>query len=283
MLLAIKLSGKVLEDQEPRRRLCLQLSDLVQSGHKLLVVHGGGKQLSDFSHRLGIIAVQYQGRRVTDEPTLKLAKMVFSAINRDLVAGLMATGTPAIGMSSFDAGIVYCRRRPPIPIQTLDPANQKETHLIDFGLVGEVEGINIEPLEAFWEFGLTPVMNCLGADREGQIFNVNADTLAAELAVALKADRLIGVSDVDGVYLTPRDPSTRIAQMTSAEAYRYVQEGRFYGGMVPKIESALDVLRRGVASVQIVSGIREGALLEGVKGQAGTSIVQDRPTKKKRR
>lgn len=264
MILVIKLSGKVLEEDKLRAQLCRQIARLAQDKHQLVVVHGGGKQLTDLSRRLQIPIVQHQGRRVTDEATLELATMVFSAINRDLVADLVATGLPAIGISAFDGGLTSCHRRPPLSVS---PGSEP----IDFGLVGEIESIDLFLLEKFWESGWVPIVSCLGAD-SGQILNINADTLAAELAVELKAARLISVSDVEGIYLDINDPSSRIAQLSSTETQALLSEGRFTDGMVPKVQTALRVIEGGVEAVQIVSGVKENTLLDALEGKAGTMI-----------
>ncbi|MDA2934684.1 acetylglutamate kinase [Acidobacteria bacterium AH-259-D05] len=275
MTLVIKLGGKVLGEAELRRQLCQQIAGLEKQTHQLLVVHGGGKQLTDLSNRLGHPIVQYQGRRVTDQATLELATMVFSAINRNLVSGLMAAGLSAIGIAGFDAGLITCRRRPPIPITTTDCSGRQSVERIDFGLVGEIESMDPSVLRQFWQSGLTPVISCLGADSDGQILNINADTLAAELAIELRATRLISVSDVEGICLDVDDPSTCLPQLTAAQARQFLKEGRLTDGMVPKVETALKVLQQGVGSVQILSGLKENALLEGLDGKAGTLLTAD--------
>ncbi|MDA2930135.1 acetylglutamate kinase [Acidobacteria bacterium AH-259-O06] len=274
MILIIKLSGKVLEETQLRLSLCGQIAQLAQEGHRLLIVHGGGKQLTALSERLGIPIVQHQGRRVTDEATLELATMVFSAINCNLVSSLIAWGLPAIGISAFDAKLTSCRRRPPIPVTTTESTGHQSVQSIDFGLVGEIKQIDVSVLSRLWESALFPVVSCLGADDSGQILNINADTLAAELAVALQATRLISVSDVEGIYLDMDDPSSRLAELSAAQARKYLSEGRFTDGMAPKIEAALQVLERGVGSVQILSGLRENALLQGLMGKAGTLLTK---------
>ncbi|MDA2927641.1 acetylglutamate kinase [Acidobacteria bacterium AH-259-G07] len=274
MILIIKLSGKVLEERQLRLSLCGQIAELAQEGHRLLIVHGGGKQLTVLSERLGIPIVQHQGRRVTDEATLELATMVFSAINCNLVSGLIASGLPAIGISAFDGKLTSCRRRPPIPVTTTESTGHQSVQSIDFGLVGEIKQIDVSVLSRLWESGLFPVVSCLGADDSGQILNINADTLAAELAVALQAARLISVSDVEGIYLDMDDPSSRLAELSAAQARKYLSEGCFTDGMAPKIEAALQVLERGVGSVQILSGLRENALLQGLMGKAGTLLTK---------
>ena len=197
-----------------RRRLSRQIATLASHGEDLVVVHGGGKQLTDLCRRLQIESIQHNGRRITDAETLKAAKMVFSAINRDLVAALTAKGLRAVGIASFDAQLVRCRRRSPIPVVIPgSPGNEME--LVDFDLVGEIESIDPFFLRELWKLETVPVVSCLCADPTGQILNINADTLAAELAVAVGADRLISVSDVKGLYLDAEDPSTRIPEITA--------------------------------------------------------------------
>jgi acetylglutamate kinase len=276
MILVVKLGGSVLGEAGLRRQLCHQIAQLKRNQHELVVVHGGGQQLTDLSQRLGDPIIQHQGRRVTDEATLEAAKMVFSAINRDLVSELLAAEVPAVGIASYDGGLVLCSRRPPISLIEVDASGPQQVEPIDFGLVGKIESIDRTVLERFWESGFTPVISCLGADRKGQIFNINADTLAAELAVALQADRLVSVSDVEGIYLDVDDPSSCLQQLTAGRARILLEEGRLTDGMVPKVETALSILAKGVSAVQIVSGLTENALVDALKGEAGTTLTADR-------
>ena len=273
MILVVKLGGSVLGEAELRRQLCQQLAGVEKDQHELVVVHGGGRQLTDLSRRLGDPIVQRQGRRVTDEATLEAAKMVFSAINRNLVSELLAEGVCAVGIASYDGGLITCRRRPPISVINVEVPGPRSIEQMDFGLVGEVESIDRTVLERFWESGFTPVISCLGADRNGQIFNINADTLAAELAVALQASRLISVSDVEGIFLDVDNPSSCVRQLTVGEAKTFLEEGRLTHGMVPKVETALSVLEKGVGAVQIVSGLSSSALVDALNGKTGTTLT----------
>jgi len=204
-----------------------------------------------------------------------LATMVFSAINRDLVADLVAVGLSPIGISAFDGGLTSCRKRPPLSITTTDSSGHPSSEPIDFGLVGEIESIDTSVLEKFWESRWIPVVSCLGADSEGQILNINADTLAAELAVELKAARLISVSDVEGIYLDITDSSSCISELSMTEMRAFLSEGRLTNGMVPKVQTALKALEGGVEAVQIVSGVKEKALLDALEGKAGTRLTAD--------
>ena len=273
--LVIKLGGKILEEAAPRLRLCEQIAVLAGRGHRIVVIHGGGKQVTDLSRRLGIPVIQYQGRRVTDEATLEVVKKVLSSVNGELTSGLVSRGIAAIGMASFEANLLRCRKRPPVTLR-INGKNQK----VDFGLVADVEGADLRFLFRLWEQGLLPVFSCLCADSKGQILNLNADTLACELAVALQPAKLIFVSDVDGIYLDPLDPSTRVVELEAEQARTYLKQGSLRKGMVPKVETALKALTRGSSLVQIVSGLTENGLLEGLEGRGGTRLVCSEVTKR---
>ncbi|MEE8347972.1 MAG: acetylglutamate kinase [Acidobacteriota bacterium] len=273
MILVVKLGGSVLGEAELLRPLCQQIAQVARDEHELVVVHGGGKQLTHLSRRLGDPVVQHQGRRVTDEATLEAAKMAFSAINRTLVSQLLAAGVCAVGIASYDGGLITCRKRPPLSMIRPDASGPQSIQQIDFGLVGEVENIDPSVLERFWESGFVPVISCLGADRDGQIFNINADTLAAELAVKLQASRLISVSDVEGIYLDVDNPSSCVRRLTVGEARSFLEEGRLTDGMIPKVETALSVLDQGVPAVQIVSGLTPNALVDALDDKTGTTLV----------
>lgn len=273
MILVIKLSGKVLEEDGHRASLCRQIVTLVRAQHKIAVVHGGGKQLNELCARLGISNVQYQGRRVTDEPTLEAAKMAFSSINRDFVAALLACGADAVGIASFDGGLVQSHRRDPLPIDLSSETGEQRTELIDFGLVAEIDGVNPSILSCLWTCQQIPVISCLASTPEGQILNINADTLAAHLSAGLEASRLISVTDVEGIYCDLDDPLSRIDKLTAERARNLMEEGTFTAGMMPKIQAALRALEMGVPMVQVVSGLSPDGLLRGIEGKAGTCIV----------
>jgi acetylglutamate kinase len=271
MRLLVKLSGKVLDEPDLLAEQCRQIALLAAREHQLLLVHGAGKQLTELCGRLDIPVVQHQGRRVTDQATLEAAKMVFSAVNRTLTAALLASGVRAVGLTGYDGGLTRCRRRGPIPVKSKG-TQRDETRLIDFGLVAEIEEVDAAILEGLWEMRMLPVVCSLCADPGGQVLNINADTLAAELALGARVDRLIAVSDVQGVYFDRNDPCTRIPKMTAKEATDLVRDGRVAEGMVPKLDAAVKLLERGVPSFQLV-GPDNDALLRGLEGEAGTVII----------
>lgn len=271
MRLLIKLGGKVLEEARFRTLLSRQTADLLGSAHELALVHGGGAQLNDLCLRLGIPVVRIQGRRVTDERTLEAAKMVFSSINRDLTAALLSQGVPAIGMAAGDGFLTRCVQRPPLQLTHFEPDGSVRSETVDFGLVGEIAEVRASVIESLWAGGMVPVVSCLCSDDAGRILNINADTLAARLATALQVDRLVFVSDVDGLYLNPEDASSRIPRLNVREVREYLQRGVIRDGMVPKVQAALGALEGGIRELQLISGAR---LREGIEGEAGTILYQ---------
>jgi acetylglutamate kinase len=268
--LALKLSGKVLDEPALRRALGRQAASLAKAGHQLVLIHGAGKQLSDFCREHGIPVRQIQGRRITGADTLQAAVLVFSGVNADLTVALLAAGVQAVGVAGFAGGLTIGRRRPPLKLVLQGPEGPQE-QVVDFGLVGEILETRPHLVELLWSSGVVPVISSLCAEGD-QILNINADTLASELAVALRADRLIAVSDVEGIYRDPSVSASRIPRMTAAEARRHLAEGIFQEGMVPKVENALRILDRGVPEFQVISGMGED-LARCLEEGTGTLLV----------
>ena len=267
----VKLSGKVTEDHENLTSLAEELALLHQVGIRICVVHGGGKQLSELAKKLGIEQTIIEGRRVTDDATLEMAKMIFAGkINTDILATLRQRGIEAVGLSGVDGNIVHAERRPPKEILNRETGVRDK---IDFGHVGDVVQINSRLLTVLLDHGYLPVISSLGADDEGMVFNINADTIAAEIAVQLKAEKLILLSDVDGIYLTAGDPGSKLSRLTAAEADELINSGAASGGMIPKLQSITILLQRGVHSAHIISGTKRNALLSEVFTDKGTGTM----------
>lgn len=267
----IKFSGKVAEDKKNLASLVEELALLYQVGIRIAVVHGGGKQLGELAGRLGVSQTVINGRRVTDDETLELAKMIFAGkINTEILAALRRRGVEAVGLSGVDGNIVHAEKRPPKEV-----LNRKtgETTEVDFGHVGDVLEINARLLELLLEQNYLPVISSLGADDEGQIFNINADTIAAEIAVSLQAEKLVLLSDVDGIYLDPEKPETKISRLSVAEAEELLSGGDISGGMIPKLQNITDLLKRGVRSAHVISGTTRNALLSEVFTDFGTGTM----------
>src|SRR5215470_7268648 len=230
----VKLSGKVTENPDNLASLAEELALLHQVGIHICVVHGGGKQLSELAKKLGVEQTIIEGRRVTDDATLEMAKMIFAGkINTDILAALRQRGIEAVGLSGVDGNIVHAEKRPPKEILNKQTGVRDK---VDFGYVGDVVQINSRLLTVLLDHGYLPVISSLGADDEGIVFNINADTIAAEIAVQLQAEKLILLSDVDGLYLTPGDAQTKLSRLTAAEAVELIESGAASGGMIPKLQ-----------------------------------------------
>jgi acetylglutamate kinase len=269
----IKLSGKVTEEHDNLISLAEELALLHQVGIRICVVHGGGKQLTDLASKMGVAQTIIDGRRVTDDATLEMAKMIFAGkINTDILAALRHRGIEAVGLSGVDGNIVHAERRPPKEILNRETGEREQ---VDFGHVGDVVEINARLLTVLLDHGYLPVVSSLGADAEGMVFNINADTIAAEIAVQLQAEKLILLSDVDGIFLRAGDPGSKLSRLTASEAEALIDDGAATGGMIPKLQGIAELLRRGVHSAHIINGTARNALLSEIftdKGN-GTMIV----------
>jgi acetylglutamate kinase len=267
----VKLSGKATEDHENLSSLAEELALLHQVGIRICVIHGGGKQLSELASRMGIEQTIIEGRRVTDDATLEMAKMIFAGkINTDILAALRNRGIEAVGLSGVDGNIVHAERRPPKEILNRETGERSQ---VDFGHVGDVVKINSRLLTVLLDQGYLPVISSLGADAEGTVFNINADTIAAEIAAQLKAEKLILLSDVDGIYLRQGEPNTKLSRLTADDAEALINNGTAAGGMIPKLQSITALLRRGVHSAHILSGTTRNALLTEIFTDSGTGTM----------
>ncbi len=271
----IKLSGKVTEDHDNLSSLAEELALLHQVGIRICVVHGGGKQLSELASRMGVAQTIIEGRRVTDDATLEMAKMIFAGkINTDILAALRNHGIEAVGLSGVDGNIVHAERRPPKEVLNRETGTCEQ---VDFGHVGDVVEINSRLLTVLLDHGYLPVISSLGADADGTVFNINADTIAAEIAVRLQAEKLILLSDVDGIYLRPGEAETKLSRLSVDEAEALLHSGAASGGMIPKLQSITALIRRGLRTTHIISGANRNALLSEIftNEGTGTMIVSD--------
>ena len=259
----IKLGGDVLEGDA----LADAAAEIARAraGRRLLVVHGGGPQATALARRLGIEANIVGGRRITDDPMLLVVKRVISGLNVDLVAALRADGVPAFGVSGA-SGVIRAHRRPPRVVSGAGDAP------IDFGLVGDIDGFDLDVLDALDARDTLPVIACLGADAGGTVLNINADVVASQLAAAVRAGALVACTAVGGVRRDKDDPATRLARLTVAEAKAAIADGTVQGGMIPKLEEAFAPLAAGVGAVHIVAP-SEIATSLAAPGTVGTLLV----------
>ena len=267
----VKLSGKATEDHQNLISLAEELALMHQVGIRICVVHGGGKQLTELALKMGVEQTIIDGRRVTDDATLEMAKMIFAGkINTDILSALRHRRVEAVGLSGVDGNIVHAERRP--PKQILNRETGEHEH-VDFGHVGDVVEINTRLLAVLLDHGYLPVISSLGADAEGTVFNINADTIASEIAVQLQAEKLILLSDVDGIFLRAGEPETKLSRLTADEAEALINNGSATGGMIPKLQSITELLRRGVHSAHIINGTARNALLSEIFTDEGTGTM----------
>lgn len=274
----IKLGGELCRPGASLDAIADQLSVLHQLGMRLVVVHGGGPQADALAERLDVPQRRVAGRRVTDAGTLEIVKMAFAGTaNTDLVAALTAAHVPAVGLTGIDGATVQVEKRPPRQVRETPDA---EPQTVDYGFVGDVVGVRTELLAGLLEGGWVPVVAPLAADAAGQVYNVNADTLAAELAVALESLKYILLTDVDGVLTDAGDPGTLQSYLDLSRLHALIERGCVSGGMLPKLAACERALRGGVKQVHIVNGTVADTLLVEVftNEGCGTLIVEKRET-----
>ena len=219
---------------------------LMQSvGIRPVVVHGGGPQIGEMMARLGLEPRFVDGLRVTDAETLDIARMVLvGRVNRDIVSAINVHGPLAVGVSGEDAGLIQARAENP-----------------ELGYVGTVDTVNTAIIDRLLDESLIPVVSTIGADATGQALNINADTVAGILAGALGAAKAVFLTDVEGLYGDPGDPSTLISVTTASDLDGMIAAGELAGGMIPKAAAAIHAVRHGVASAHMVNGTTPHVLL----------------------
>jgi len=260
-VIVIKIGGAVMNSADLSRSFAGDISLLQHAGIDPVVVHGGGPQMTELSERLGLASSFVDGIRVTDRDTLDVATMVLAGkVNTELVASLVAGDVPAVGLSGVDAGLAVARKQ-------AEP---------DLGYVGEVVRVNTQVLRTLMGNGFVPVVASIAADDGGHPFNVNADVMAAELAIGLEAQKLVYLNDVPGVIGPGGDLLSELGVEETLDLL--AQADVVDGGMIPKLESAVRALKAGVPRVHLLDGRVEHALVlelftpEGI----GTMITAER-------
>jgi acetylglutamate kinase len=220
---------------------------------------------------LGLKPVIIEGRRVTDDQVLDVVKMVFAGkINVEVLSALRRTGARAVGLSGVDGQIVHAKRRPPRPVK--NPQTGRE-EMVDFGHVGDIERVDTRLLSTLLAGDFIPVLASLGADDDGNIYNINADTLAAHLAASMGAEKFILASNVDGVLDMNQSPPKLLPRLTTQEVRALSEGGLIKGGMLPKTQAAVQALSSGVAAVHIVNGLKPSTLLLEVFTESGSGTM----------
>jgi acetylglutamate kinase len=262
-IVVVKYGGSAMLDPELKLNVIKDVALLKLVGMHPVIVHGGGKEISKWVGLLGHEAVFVEGLRVTDEETMEVAEMVLSKVNKSLVQMLEQIGVKAVGISGKDGGMLQCEKK---------YANGK-----DIGFVGNVTAVNTDIIDTLIENGYIPVIAPIGMDENSQSYNINADDAACAIAAALGAEKLAFLTDIEGVYKDPKDPSTLLSQLTLTEAEKLIEDGYIGGGMLPKLKNCIESVKNGVSRVHIIDGRSPHCLLlefftnKGV----GTAIIDD--------
>jgi acetylglutamate kinase len=269
-VVVVKYGGHAMGDPDLAECFAKDIVLLEQSGVKPVVVHGGGPQIGALLNRLNIRSEFAGGLRVTDAATVEVVEMVLAgSINKQIVAEINRLGGRACGISGKDANLMIARK---LERRVRDPETNAE-QVVDLGFVGEPEKVNPRILEVITGGDLIPVVAPLGASRNGVTYNINADTFASALASAMKAKRLLLLTDVAGVL----DRNGKlIEKLTVSEARRLIADGTITGGMIPKVESCIEVVEAGVEGVVIINGKVPHAVLIELYTEHGAGTLIER-------
>ncbi|MGN0743016.1 MAG: acetylglutamate kinase [Candidatus Fimadaptatus sp.] len=238
----IKYGGNAMVDPALTHAILEDITLLKYVGVNPIVVHGGGPDINSMLGRLGIESRFVNGLRVTDGATMEVVQMVLSGkINKDIVSELNCLGAHSLGLCGKDANLIECVKKP-------------ARDGVDLGFVGQITHINVKLLEILARDEYIPVIAPIGVDSEGNSYNINADTVAGEIAAALKAEKLLFLTDIDGIYMDPADKGSLISRITVAEINRLIGEGVISGGMIPKVQGCINAVLGGVGRTHIVNG-----------------------------
>jgi len=270
-LYVIKIGGELISKPEILHALCKEIAKLKQANLNIVLVHGGGIQTSEMEIKLGNKPTIIAGRRVTDEKTIETIKMVIAGkINIEILSTLQTNGVAAVGLSGVDGNILNVHRRPPKKIIN---ENSKQDQMIDYGLVADILAVNPELMLTLIDNHFLPVVAPLAADKQGNIYNINADTVASTIALSLQAVQWIILTNIDGVY---DQKGNTLAHLTCHSARELIDQGIVTNGMIPKIESIITAIEAGIKSVHIINGLKPEKLQKlFVEKSLGTLITNE--------
>ena len=270
MTIVIKYGGHAMVDEQLKMDFARDITLMKFVGMNPVVVHGGGPQINTVLGQMGISPKFVRGMRFTDEQTMDVVEMVLGGkVNKSIVAQINQQGGKSVGLCGKDGGLIYAEK-----LQIMDPGDENTPpEIIDPGLVGKVTQVNPAIINTLANQGFIPVIAPVGVGENGESYNINADLVAAKVAGALSAGRLIYLTDVDGIL---DNSGNLISSMNTRTIKKMIDDKIISGGMIPKIEYALDALKSGVGKVQIINGTRRHALLLELftdKG-IGTEVVE---------
>ena len=260
-VIVVKYGGSAMVDENLKKRVIEDVTLLKLVGFKPIIVHGGGKEISRWVSKVGMEPKFINGLRVTDEPTMELAEMVLGKVNKELVQMVESLGVRAIGLSGKDGGLLN--------------VTKKYSNGEDIGYVGEIQKVNADILWDLLDKDFLPIVCPIGLDDSFHTYNINADDAACAIARAMQVEELAFLTDIEGVYKDPKDPSTLISELEVEEAKHLIGDGYIGGGMLPKLQNCIDAIESGVSRVHIIDGrIPHCLLLEIFTNKGiGTAIL----------
>ena len=260
----IKYGGSIMRNDAAKEAFVEDVALMTSVGIKVVIVHGGGPLINKWVEKTGGENKFTKGLRVTDSSTMEIVEMVLSGnINKRLSSLLSIGGLNAIGISGKDSNLIQAKKK------FVYENNQK----IDIGFVGEVVNINSELLVTLLKSNYIPVISPVGAGDDGNSYNINADYVAASISGVLKAEKLLIMTDIDGVYTDITDTSTLLSSITVEETKEFIDKGIVYGGMIPKLECCVAAINKGTKNVHLVDGRKKHSLLLNVIKNCGTKII----------
>ena len=261
-IIVVKYGGSAMVDEELKRKVIQDVVLLKLVGFKPIIVHGGGKEISRWVNKVGMEPRFINGLRVTDKDTMEVVEMVLGKVNKELVTLVESLGVKAVGISGKDGGLLTVEK--------------KYFNGEDIGFVGNITQVNPKIIHDLLEKDFLPVICPVGMDTEFQTYNINADDAACAIAKAVHAEKLAFLTDIEGVYLNPEDPSTLLSKLFVKEAKELIDNGNVGGGMIPKLQNCIDAIEEGVSRVHILDGRLPHCLLLEIftnKG-IGTAILR---------
>lgn len=264
-IVVVKYGGSAMVDENLKKSVIQDIAMLKYIGLKPVVVHGGGKEITSLLDRLGKKSEFLDGLRVTDEETAQVAEMVLSgSIAKALVDELEGVGIKAVGISGKDGRTMLCSRK-------LDEKGR------DLGFVGQIDKVDTSLLDTLLANNFVPVVSPVGVDGKGNTYNINADYAASAVAGALSAQKLVFLTDVEGILKDKDDPSSILRTLSKAQALSYIADGTIKGGMIPKVQCCIDGLEKGVESVHVLDGrVSHAILLEIFTTKGIGTMVTDK-------
>ncbi len=261
--IVVKYGGSAMVDEKLKANVIKDVALLKLIGLRPIIVHGGGKEISKWVELSGKEAEFYNGLRVTDQETMNIAEMVLNKVNKELVGLMQKMGVNAVGLCGKDGNMIRC--------------SQKMPDGKDIGYVGEVEKVNTQLLETLMEQDFVPVIAPIGLSKKFEAYNINADDAACGVAKAMNAEKLVFLTDIEGILMDPSNKKTLISEMDLKTAKEFIDNGIVGGGMIPKLQNCIDAIEEGVSRVHILDGRMEHCLLLEfftTKG-IGTAIIKD--------